>query len=1169
MKKIILFFCSALLSQFSMAQQVTIPSVIKGITIMLEYKDYKIPETVQEVSDLMNKQGYTGNNQLGSVRDFYYTQSNGKVTITSTVVRVTLPENYAYYHTNGRNYVNYAIEQLNQSYPNGFQDLTADPMDGALLHMNFIERGAEGAGVTNGVSKDLYIKNTVNGVPGLIKVGQGNIYGVNNGTPFGVSTICHEMGHSVFSWTDYYQTAFSNLGDFDVMGSAGTDRGPMPLCPALRLQRGWIDNSNIIEISGTVAQTCTLTANDYTKVYRYKNPDNPEEYLLFNALKHGGYYQSFVNSKTMPEGLAIWYVDEERGYDSPVPSGFDYQYFIRLMQADNKDEMHDDYPNAPDVRGDLEDLYGNANKSFPGLHPFRWKDGGEFGINITNISSPGATMTFNVNPRPNTIIAKSDIFGTISPKGTLGVANGESKSFSLIPNPGYEVDVLKVNGAAVTATNPYPATASGTKTVSVSFKRKSPVAPLSAPWQKAVIGSISSSDLAVSAGNGLYLETYGNATGGNEDNLTYVYQPLTGNGTFIVHLADYNTIPNARTGIMIRESLNPGAAYWALAKYNQGGAIPMLRSVTGGSTRENPENSNKLHTYELHNWLKIIRNGDYFAAYTSKDGITWNDFIGDEFITMSSQAYIGVFTKGADVNFPSIATFDNFSMSVNPVPYVSITSPANNALLASRTFTINASAAPFNSNGSISKVEFYNGETLLGSDNTAPFSFTWTNAPGGLQTLVAKATDNSFSKGISQKIVVDVPCIFTEAEITGTIIGTTGSWAGEGNTRDKVFDNDITTFFDAPADTAWVGYAIPKGYKVTGIKFYPREGATWRMPGGKFQGSNTADFSSGVTDLYTVTAEPRLGWVCTDITNTSSFKYIRYVCPPGGFGNVAEIKFYGVAVNTAPTVSFVSPASGSTFAAPATVNIEASATDTDGSIAKVAFYNGSSFLGNDLTAPFTFTLTNLAAGSYDLIAYATDDNGAVSAPAVRSFTVIVSTADITGPDCGSSNNTLSFELSASKRTNATGYNWWYTGSSQSITPVTGSPYIVNIATGSNFGAGEVCVGINYIASPWYASYCKTITKCTSRTGDDVTETSGILQSVVYPNPSEDLFYLSLAADAESVSIVNNLGETVYLNSELREGDRISFGSGFTPGVYSITIRYGNGLKEVKRMVKVK
>ena len=47
------------------------------------------------------------------------------------------------------------------------------------------------------------------------------------------------------------------------------------------------------------------------------------------------------------------------------------------------------------------------------------------------------------------------------------------------------------------------------------------------------------------------------------------------------------------------------------------------------------------------------------------------------------------------------------------------------------------------SGGTISKVEFYNGTTLLGTATSSPYSYTWTNVAAGNYTLTAIAYSNN------------------------------------------------------------------------------------------------------------------------------------------------------------------------------------------------------------------------------------------------------------------------------------------------------------------------------------------------------------------------------------------------------------------------------------------
>jgi hypothetical protein len=72
-----------------------------------------------------------------------------------------------------------------------------------------------------------------------------------------------------------------------------------------------------------------------------------------------------------------------------------------------------------------------------------------------------------------------------------------------------------------------------------------------------------------------------------------------------------------------------------------------------------------------------------------------------------------------------------------------------------------------------------------------------------------------------------------------------------------------------------------------------------------------------------------------------------------------------------PTVSITSPAGGAVFAAPANVTIAGSAAVSSGTITNVQMFANGVQVGSCFTAPFSLTASNLAAGSYALIAVAT------------------------------------------------------------------------------------------------------------------------------------------------------------------------------------------------------
>ncbi|MBO9699057.1 MAG: carbohydrate-binding protein [Sporocytophaga sp.] len=82
-----------------------------------------------------------------------------------------------------------------------------------------------------------------------------------------------------------------------------------------------------------------------------------------------------------------------------------------------------------------------------------------------------------------------------------------------------------------------------------------------------------------------------------------------------------------------------------------------------------------------------------------------------------------------------------------------------------------------------------------------------------------------------------------------------------------------------------------------------------------------------------------------------------------------------VSVPIPPTVTLTAPLNNATYVAPASINIGATATDADGVISKVEFYNGTTKLGEDVSSPYTYSWSNVAAGTYSITAVATDNDG--------------------------------------------------------------------------------------------------------------------------------------------------------------------------------------------------
>ncbi len=92
----------------------------------------------------------------------------------------------------------------------------------------------------------------------------------------------------------------------------------------------------------------------------------------------------------------------------------------------------------------------------------------------------------------------------------------------------------------------------------------------------------------------------------------------------------------------------------------------------------------------------------------------------------------------------------------------------------------------------------------------------------------------------------------------------------------------------------------------------------------------------------------------------------------------------GVATDRRPIAYITSPTDGDQFKAGDSIVIDANAYDREGFVTKVDFYQGSTKLGENATAPYTATWSNIPVGKYDLYVRATDNNDLTkTSPAVR------------------------------------------------------------------------------------------------------------------------------------------------------------------------------------------
>jgi alpha-glucosidase len=195
----------------------------------------------------------------------------------------------------------------------------------------------------------------------------------------------------------------------------------------------------------------------------------------------------------------------------------------------------------------------------------------------------------------------------------------------------------------------------------------------------------------------------------------------------------------------------------------------------------------------------------------------------------------------------------------------------------------------------------------LGATAGTSFALNAVETLGEEETMIfelAAVGVNGMASATKQTSVALPPRPSLTHPLSGAVIGTTGSFQGSGNTREKAYDGNVATFFDAAnSDGVWAGIDLGAAgaSKVTALRYYPRDSWSARMTGGLFQGANQSNFSDAVT-LSTVASQPPEGqYTLVAISNAQTFRYLRYLSPNGGWGNVSEVQFYGPGKPAAPS----------------------------------------------------------------------------------------------------------------------------------------------------------------------------------------------------------------------------------------------------------------------------
>ena len=342
---------------------------------------------------------------------------------------------------------------------------------------------------------------------------------------------------------------------------------------------------------------------------------------------------------------------------------------------------------------------------------------------------------------------------------------------------------------------------------------------------------------------------------------------------------------------------------------------------------------------------------------------------------MASTVYVGLALTSHDTAQRATATFTNVTArtpttGTNQPPTVSITSPAAGATFAAPA-AITVTAAASDTDGAITKVDFYRGTQLIGSDTTNSYSASLTGVAAGTYQLTAVATD---SDGVTS----------TSSPVSVTVSGATNQPPTVSLTSPAP-----SSTFTAPASITLAATASDADGIVSRVDFYrgsTKIGVGYEQP----------------IQLYL--DERRRGLVSADGSRAGR----RW-----GDGNVGCRQYHGLD-DAEPAADGVDHESNCRA-----VVYRAGVADDHGRSERQRrhdcqsrFLRGSQLIASDTSSPYQAAWSNVAAGNYSLTAVARDNLGGTRTSSAVAVTI---TAVAPTP------TRLVFTASADHATNVTSY----------------------------------------------------------------------------------------------------------------------------------------------------
>jgi hypothetical protein len=594
----------------------------------------------------------------------------------------------------------------------------------------------------------------------------------------------------------------------------------------------------------------------------------------------------------------------------------------------------------------------------------------------------------------------------------------------------------------------------------VSVAGGQPSAPLPGGQQKTDIGEPAIAGTTVYEAGTYTIAAAGADIWDRADQFHFVYQPISGNVEIVARVVSIAHIDDwSKAGVMIRESLTASSRHASVFLTPASGFAFQRRPVTAEES---------VHTGGesiAPGWVRLVRTGDLFEAYSSADGASWT-MIGSDRIGMGDTAYIGLAVTSHATTTLTTAVIDGVRIAAdtatNNAPAVSLTVPQDGASF-SLPAMVTLSATATDPENRLAAVDFYAGSSLIARDETAPYETTWSAPWAGVYPLTAVAHDADGGSTTSSAVNVTItsptnepPTITLSTSATTFVAPASVTLTATATDPEKrlaavdfyagpaLIARDTT----APYETTWSATTVGS-FPLTAVAHDADGGSTTSgavnvtitSPANKPPVISLA--TSGTTfvlpALVTVTAtatdpEDRLAAVdfyagsVLIVRDTTAPYETKWSATIDGTYPLTAVAFDadgGTATSNTVNVTITTPidrppaislsTGGTTFVAPASITLTAVASDPEGQLAGVEFFNGTTRLGSDTSAPYTWSWTNVGAGSYTLTAVAVDAAG--NRTTSTAATVTVATAASSPP------RLVIFTASSDHATNVSSYRF--------------------------------------------------------------------------------------------------------------------------------------------------